>query len=42
MDHSIEGATTMRKFGSLGLKILKMFHILLIVFFLGGILLIIF
>lgn len=28
----------MRKFGSLGLKILKMFHILLIVLFLGGIL----
>ena len=28
----------MRKFGSLGLKILKMSHILMIVFFLGGIL----
>ena len=28
----------MRKFGSLGLKILKMFHIFLIVLFLGGIL----
>ena len=27
----------MRKFGSLGLKVLKMFHILLIVLFLGGI-----
>lgn len=27
----------MRKFGSLGLRILKMFHILLIVLFLGGI-----
>jgi hypothetical protein len=28
----------MRKFGSIGLKILKLFHILLIVLFLGGIL----
>jgi hypothetical protein len=28
----------MRKFGSFGLKLLKMFHILMIVFFLGGIL----
>lgn len=28
----------MRKFGSIGLKLLKMFHILLIVLFLGGIL----
>jgi hypothetical protein len=33
-----KGAIDMRKFGSLGLKILKMFHILLIVLFLGGIL----
>ncbi len=28
----------MRKFGSIGLKLLKMFHILMIVLFLGGIL----
>jgi hypothetical protein len=33
-----EGEIVMRKFGSLGLKILKMFHLLLIVLFLGGIL----
>src|SRR5574341_75443 len=33
-----KGAIDMRKFGSIGLKILKMSHILLIVLFLGGIL----
>jgi hypothetical protein len=38
MDDSIQRSNDMPKFGPLGLKVLKMLHLLMIVLFLGGIL----